>query len=124
MSTTQATTTSKYTNYPISFIQNIYWSAKEKLEYLQRRVIVSSIAYYDLDDNYISDTEWAELAKQLVWYQKEYAWEVEETRYWYVTKDFDGSTGYSLCENLDNDDKVYLTQIAEDVLAVYKKRGR
>jgi hypothetical protein len=38
---------------------------------------------------------------------------VEESTYWYVYHDFDGSTGYHLYGRLNEKDKEYLTFLAQ-----------
>lgn len=97
-----------------------YWNDKTKIEYIQRRILVYSIAYYELNDNIVSDKYYDELSKQLVVLQKEFTDKnksvVKETQYGYVFKDFDGSTGFDLYHRLNKDDKDYLMTITKMVL--------
>ena len=93
-----------------------YWDIKVKIEYLQRRIIVYSIAYYELNNNIVSDKYYDEISKQLVVLQNENKEVVKETMYGYVFHDFDGSTGFDLYDKLNKKDKEYLMEITQMVL--------
>ena len=93
-----------------------YWDVKTKIEYLQRRIIVYSIAYYELNNNIVSDKYYDEVSKQLVVLQNENKSVVKETMYGYVFHDFDGSTGFDLYDKLNKKDKEYLMEITQMVL--------
>lgn len=93
-----------------------YWDIKTKIEYLQRRIIVYSIAYYELNNNIVSDKYYDEISKQLVVLQNENKSVVKETMYGYVFHDFDGSTGFDLYDKLNKKDKEYLMEITQMVL--------
>ena len=93
-----------------------YWDTKVKIEYLQRRIIVYSIAYYELNNNIVSDKYYDEISKQLVVLQNENKSVVKETMYGYVFHDFDGSTGFDLYDKLNKKDKEYLMEITQMVL--------
>ena len=86
------------------------WDLKTKIEFLQRKVIINSIAYYEHDTNFISDREYDELSKQLVQLCGEYG-DVSDTQYGYAMHDFDGSTGFDLIDRLNEDDRSYLTNM-------------
>lgn len=93
-----------------------YWDSKTKIEYIQRRILVYSIAYYELNDNIVSDVYYDKLSKQLVVLQKENKSVVKETQYGYVFQDFDGSTGFDLYHRLNKKDKENLMRITQMVL--------
>lgn len=106
--------------WPINFT-NPYWSKKLRMDYLQRRIIVYSIQYYELSDTCVDDKLYDAVAHQYLWYirnsEKE---EQERTTYWYVFYDFDGSTGFHLYGRLDDYDRRYLKHIAGHVLMLYR----
>lgn len=87
------------------------WDLKTRIEYLQRKVILNSIAYYMYDDSRLSDRAYDEMCKQLVELHKEYG-DISDTQYGYVMYDFDGSTGFDLYYRLNEHDRDYLTRIA------------
>ena len=68
-------------------------------EFIHRRrlqITVHSCIYYRLDDNIISDHQWAEWAKELVAAQEAFP-EIAEKQLWAKEfADFDGSTGFNL----------------------------
>lgn len=87
------------------------WNLKTKIEYLQRKIILNSIAYYELNTNSLTDKQYDELCRQMVSMQAEYP-DVMDTQYGYVFYDFDGSTGFDLYYRLNEHDKKYLYNIA------------
>lgn len=93
-----------------------YWNEKTKIEYIQRRILVYSIAYYELNNNIVSDKYYDELSKQLVVLQNKNKSVVKETQYGYVFQDFDGSTGFDLYHKLNDSDKEHLMRITQMVL--------
>ena len=83
---------------------------KSKIEFLQRKIILNSIAYYEYDTNFISDRYFDSMCKELVALQTEYG-DVSDTQYGYAFYDFDGSTGFDLIYRLTEEDRKYLVQM-------------
>ena len=109
-------------NYPLDFSTKPYWSEKTKIEILQRRVIVYSLQYYEMDFNVVSDRYFDDISKQLVWYMKNTDKQVlRDTEYYYCLYDFDGSTGFYIKDRLNTYDLKYLTHIASMVIKSYKE---
>lgn len=100
---------------------NPYWSVKLRIGVLQRWILVHSIIYYEMDDSVVSDKEFDENARQLVWLQDLHHDEAKQSQYWYAFKGFDGSTGFDLYSKLTEEDRDYLTLIASRVLHLYKQ---
>lgn len=86
------------------------WDKLTCINFLQRKIILNCIAYYELNTNKLSDKEYDELSKQLVELQKSV--NISDTQYGYVMCDFDGTTGFDLYERLNDYDKKYLMSIA------------
>jgi hypothetical protein len=97
------------------------WDLKTKINFLQRKVILNCIAYYMFDKSPLSDYYYDTMCKQLVGLHKEYG-DISDTKYGYVMRDFDGSTGYDLYYRLNEEDRAYLYNIAEHAL-IYKNTG-
>lgn len=89
------------------------WNAIDKVNFLQRKIILNSIAYYELNTSKLTDKEYDELSKQLVWLQKDI--DIQQTQYGYVMYDFDGTTGFDLYHRLNLSDKKYLMNIALNI---------
>lgn len=100
--------------------RNPYWSETTKISMLQRRIIVHSIIYYELDGSLVSDKMFDENARQLVKLQEQFPEDAERSQYWYVFYDFDANTGFHLYDRLNKHDKSYLSHIARYVLKLSK----
>lgn len=108
-----------------SHLPTRYWNNKTRIEYIQRRIIVFSIMYYELSESPLDDKQYDSIAHQLVEYMNTTPKEIlEQTKYWYVFYDFDGSTGFYLSYRLTEKDKDYLYQIARRVKTLWKSGGK
>ena len=101
----------------------VYLSDIEKISYLQRKIIICSIIYYEMNESIIPDKQFDEEARQLVNLQKKNKKDLNKSEYYYCMKDFDGSTGFDLFGRLKQYDKVYLTHLAKYILKLYKQKG-
>ena len=91
----------------------IYWSDTAKISYLQRRIIIYSIMYYEQSESCVSDKEYDSISYQLVELQKNASKEDwEKSTYYYAMHDFDGSTGFDIPSRLTKKDRKYLTNLA------------
>ena len=86
------------------------WNKITCINFLQRKIILNAIAYYELDSPRLSDREYDELSHQLVELQNDI--DIHETQYGYLMYDFDGTTGFDLYSRLNEKDKRHLMQIA------------
>lgn len=93
------------------------WDIVTQISFLQRKIILCSISYYDMNESPISDKEYDELSKQLVALQK--SEKAKNSQYWYVFHDFDGTTGFDIRDRLTEKDNEYLSH-----LTLAYKRGR
>lgn len=79
-------------------------------------MVIHSAIYYVLNDNIISDNEWATRAKELVRLQEAHPEVASRVVYADEFKDFDGSTGF----NLPKDDRIMAK--AQYLLSISRKR--
>lgn len=86
------------------------WDKITCINYLQRKIILNCIAYYELNCSPLLDKTYDELSRQLVEMQKDV--DYEKTQYGYCMYDFDGTTGFDLYDRLNEQDKKYLMNIA------------
>ena len=89
------------------------WDKITCINFLQRKIILNAIAYYELDSPKLSDREYDELSRQLAELQKDI--DIQQTQYGYVMYDFDGTTGFDLYHRLNLSDKKYLMNIALNI---------
>ena len=84
----------------------------DKINFLQRKILVNSILYYEHNKNFISDHHYDDCCKELVNLQVEYGPRfVSDSTYGYVFWDFDGSTGFHLYSRLELSDRYWLDMI-------------
>ena len=104
----------------------------EKIQLLQRSILVNSFAYYELDENILSDFQYDANAMQLAKMKKEHPEEFKRSRYYdyfhdYCT-DVDGAhytSGFDLLERVRQKDKQlyrYLHMDAANALDQKRKR--
>ena len=98
------------------------WDKITCINFLQRKIILNCIAYYQLNTNKLTDKEYDELSRQLVSLQKDI--NINDTQYGYVMYDFDGTTGFDLYDRLNAGDKQYLMNIACHVLQVSTRKSK
>lgn len=99
-----------------------YWDDHVKISCLQRRIIVYSIMYYEMNESCISDKQYDDISRQLVQLQSsvsEAEW--KKSTYYYAMYDFDGSTGFDIPSRLTKKDRAYLGHIADHVYKQWKQ---
>ena len=100
---------------------SIYWDDHVKISYLQRRIIVYSIMYYERDESCVSDRQYDMISQRLVHLQSSVdEEEFKKSTYYYVMYDFDGSIGFHLYSRLNKKDKEWLGRIADMVYKQWK----
>lgn len=88
-----------------------------RINFLQRKILLNSMMYYQHDKSFISDFHYDECCKELVKLQKAYGPDfIDDSMYGYVFYDFDGSTGYHLYYRLTEKDKYWLGLINQQKL--------
>lgn len=107
-----------------SVMPAIYWNNRTKISYLQRRIIVYSIMYYQNNESCVSDRFYDGISRQLVQLMQDCTEEeLEQTQYWYAMYDFDGSTGFDIPYRLTKQDRERLEHIAKKVYAKWKSES-
>lgn len=102
---------------------SMYWDDSVKISYLQRRIIVYSIMYYEHDESCVPDYVYDGISHQLVRLQQQASLEEwKRSRYYYAMHDFDGSTGFDIPSRLTPEDREWLTKIANLVHDHWKGR--
>lgn len=108
------------------------FTATEKIQLLQRSILVQSFAYYELNENLLSDFQYDNNAKQLIALIKEYPEEFEQSRYYEYFYDYcpeddtHYTSGFDLLERVRKNDPGlyrYLHMDAANALAQKRLRG-
>ena len=101
----------------------------EKIQLLQRWILVQSIAYYQLNENIASDFQYDMNALQLVDLMREHPSEAEQSKYHKyfhdycpATNDVHYTSGFDLIARLEKNKKLYKIILHDAHLALkYKK---
>ncbi len=77
---------------------------KAKIEQRRRQIMVHSYIYYEMDDSVVSDEQWSQWAKELIWLTQEFPDIAKECVYNKEFDGFEGSTGFDFNypENIKN----------------------
>lgn len=83
-------------------IFNGQFSIKEKIETIQRWILVQSYLYYEMNTNVASDFEYDATANQLFEFKEEYPDEYKKSRYSSFFKDYEHgcTSGFELLSNV------------------------
>lgn len=103
----------------------------EKIQLLQRSILVNSYAYYELNDNILSDFQYDANARQLEELANQYPEEFKRSRYYTYFNDFydageHATSGFDLLERVRKNDKELYRHIWIDAafsLELKHKRG-
>lgn len=110
---------------PFNTMPSKLWDDVEKVSYLQRRVLVYSMAYYNQDTNIVGDMEYDGVSRQLAKMQANLSpREFQRTRYGYAFEGFDGSTAFDIPSKLSVEDYEYLHRITMHVISMRQPEGK
>lgn len=106
----------------MKFAENL--TQKQKIEVLERHILVHSMLYYHMNESVISDKRYDKLCRLLVKkFEALTPKKIASTQYGYVFNDFDGNTGFDLIDRLTKEDRKRIKQVATTVLRLYKRGG-
>lgn len=101
--------------------KNPYFNEVEKIEMIQRWILLHSYLYYELDNSITSDANYNANAQQLIYLKNKYPEEFKETRYYQYFKDFDSGTGFDLYSKIkENNDFELLKKIENNAELLLK----
>lgn len=108
------------------------FSIIERIQLLQRWILVQSFGYYELNENIASDFQYDSNAKQLAEFKRNYPDEFKRSKYFEYFKDYCSeddnvhyTSGFDLLERLrKTDDKLYRKIWMDAVLALDLKEKR
>lgn len=91
-------------------------TVQERIDFLQRYIIVHSYIYYELNNNVISDRVYDAKSKELSRYRNEYPelWKTSEY-YKQFGDDYNGATGFTLYHDLNDKQKQIIKSIVNTI---------
>lgn len=100
------------------------FSDKEKIQLLQRSILVNSYAYYELDENILSDFQYDANTRQLLELKRANPEAYQNSRYRRYFDNFESGTGFDLASRLRENKKLF-NNIARDAhLALKQKKEK
>lgn len=100
------------------------WTIKDKIELLERAILVDSYAYYELNENLLADYQYDRNTRQLLEFKELYPEEFKKSRYHRYFDNFESGTGFDLTSRIRKNRKLY-NKISRDAhVALNLKRKR
>lgn len=96
----------------------------EKIQLLQRSILVNSYAYYELNENILSDYQYDMNTRQLLELKKTAPDAYKQSRYYKYFNNFESGTGFDLTSRLEKDKKLYKIVAHDAHLALQHKKER
>lgn len=96
---------------------------KEKIQLLQRSILVNSYAYYELNENILSDYQYDMNTRQLLELKKSNPEAYQKSRYRKYFNDFESGTGFDLTDRLRSNRKLYQNVARDAHLALRLKKN-
>lgn len=97
---------------------------KQKIQLLQRSILVNSYAYYELNENILSDYQYDANTRQLLELKRSSPEAYEKSRYNRYFANFESGTGFDLTGKLKANRKLYDRVALDARLALELKRKR
>lgn len=100
-------------------------TTKDRIDFLQRFIIVHSFLYYEADRSVIDDRYYDEVCKKLVKLKEENPdlWEKSQYRKQFGD-DYNGATGFTLYHDLDNRQQCIIKSIAYGIAPMAHKNKK
>ena len=86
---------------------------KEKIQLLQRSILVNSYAYYELNENILSDFQYDTNTRQLLELKESAPEAYQKSRYYRYFDNFESGTGFDLTGRIRKNKKLY-DKVARD----------
>lgn len=102
------------------------FSFAERIQLLERSILVNSFAYYILDDNILNDFQYDDNAKELAELKKEHPEDFKRSRYYEYFKDYCNddnmvyTSGFDLLEKVRKADYNLYSRLHEDASMALK----
>lgn len=95
---------------------------KEKIQLLQRSILVNSYAYYELNENILADYQYDANTRQLLELKESNPEAYRKSKYYRYFDNFESGTGFDLTSRIRKSKTLY-RRIANDAcLALYLKK--
>lgn len=96
----------------------------EKIQLLQRSILVNSYAYYELNENILSDHQYDMNTRQLLQLKRDNPEVYKQSRYYDYFDNFESGTGFDLSSRIKKDQRLYKNVSRDAYMALEMKKGR
>ena len=96
-----------------------HFSTKDKISLLERSIIVNSFAYYELNENILSDHQYDMNTRQLLELKRSEPEAFKKSRYYKYFDNFESGTGFDLTSRVKKSKSLY-RKIERDALLALK----
>lgn len=96
--------------------KNPYFDNVEKIELLEKWILINSYLYYIKGNSIVEDIEYNENAKQLEEFIRLYSEDFKQSKYYYCFKDFSISTGFDLWYKLEKETQDIIIDLVDLML--------
>ena len=100
------------------------FSDKEKIQLLQRSILVNSYAYYELDQTILSDYQYDMNTRQLLELKKTNPEAYQKSRYYRYFDNFESGTGFDLTSRVRQNKKLYRNIARDARIALEQKKEK
>ena len=97
---------------------------QDKIQLLERSILVNSFAYYELDQNLLSDYQYDMNTRQLLELKRASPEAFKKSRYYKYFDNFESGTGFDLASRLKKDKRLYKIISHDAHLALKLKKER
>ena len=99
-----------------------HFTDKEKIQLLQRSILVNSYAYYELNENILSDYQYDKNTRQLLALKESNPEAYGKSRYNRYFDNFESGTGFDLTSRVQKNRKLYQNIARDAYLALKLKK--
>lgn len=107
----------------MNFLNKSY-TDKEKIQLLQRSILVDSYVYYELNENLLADSDYDANTRQLLTLKKANPEAWERSRYRKYFKNFESGTGFDLMYKVRKNPNLFRKIVRDGNLALGLKEER
>lgn len=101
--------------------KNPYFLTVERINLLQRWILVHSYLYYEKNESIVKDVNYDANTRQLIYLKNKYPNEFKQSDYYQYFKDFDSGTGFDLYSKIkENNDFELLKKIENNAKLLLK----
>lgn len=101
-----------------------HFNDKEKIQLLQRSILVNSYAYYELNENILADYQYDKNTRQLLELKESNPEAYRKSRYARYFDNFESGTGFDLTDRIRGNRQLFKKVARDANIALYLKKER